>query len=397
MRAGDSFTMVNRGKTSFDAETFRLLYLPIIGTDAFALYQLMLSFSTGRISHFLEYLNIGLNPFVEALNKLTGLSLVHVYDDHTRLYFKVESPLNFEEFLADEFYRQLLISKIGENRVSGLSKTMEPKGKEVSKKFHEIYKVSFNQPDEPQGQGAHANNNFDMGAFQSLMTRQGLHFNDENKEVLALYALAEKFELNWYELFKLAEQTANADKSLNVSQLTHRLSATHEPQRPLSEFPKAFADLIVTSKAHEPEAFLKQIKAQAGGFVSNDERKILAHLSRQNLVPEVQNILIHYVLVQQKNATLSSSFVNTLANDWMRNKVFTAEKAVERIMERNEGAKAKAAQAAAAQAAKRPAKLKKEAPKWSNPNYENKTSQEQLAKLEKIRLESLKKLKGETE
>ena len=173
MRAGDSFTMVNRGKTSFDAETFRLLYLPIIGTDAFALYQLMLSFSTGRISHFLEYLNIGLNPFVEALNKLTGLSLVHVYDDHTRLYFKVESPLNFEEFLADEFYRQLLISKIGENRVSGLSKTIEPKGKEISKKFHEIYKVSFNQPDEPQGQGAHANNNFDMGAFQSLMTRQG--------------------------------------------------------------------------------------------------------------------------------------------------------------------------------------------------------------------------------
>lgn len=113
MRAGDSFTMLNRGKTSFDAEAFRLLYLPIIGTDAFALYQLMLSFSTGRISHFLEYLNLGLNPFIEALDKLSGLSLVRVYDDHTSLYFEVKSPLNFENFLADDFYRQLLISRIG--------------------------------------------------------------------------------------------------------------------------------------------------------------------------------------------------------------------------------------------------------------------------------------------
>ncbi len=102
MRAGDSFTMLNRGKTSFDAEAFRLLYLPIIGTDAFALYQLMLSFSTGRISHFLEYLNLGLNPFIEALDKLSGLSLVRVYDDHTSLYFEVKSPLNFENFLAKE-------------------------------------------------------------------------------------------------------------------------------------------------------------------------------------------------------------------------------------------------------------------------------------------------------
>ncbi|RZI48595.1 DnaD domain protein [Lactococcus kimchii] len=390
MRAGDSFTMINRGKTSFDAEAFTLLYLPIIGTDAFALYQLMLSFSTGRISHFLEYLNIGLHPFSEALDKLSALALVRVFDDHSTLYLEVKSPLNFENFLADDFYRQLLISRIGENRVAGLAKTLEPKGKEISKKFHEIYKVNFTA----ESQSAKQTNQLDMGAFQSLMERQALHFSDENKDRLTLYSLAEKFELNWYELFKQAESTANADKTLNMSNLIRKLSAQSEPQPALSEFPKAFADLILISKSHEPEEFLRQIKTQAGGFVSSDERKILANLARQNLPAQVQNVLIHYILIQQKNASLSANFVNTLANDWLRNKVFTAETAVKRILERNEQAANKATQAAARTTHTGPAKIKKAAPEWSNPNYENKTSQADLVKLEQIRLDSLKKLEN---
>lgn len=389
MRAGVSFTMLNRGKTSFDAETFRLLYLPIIGTDAFALYQMMLSFSTGRISHFLEYLNLGLNPFIEALDRLSALSLVRVYDDHSSLYFEVKSPLNFENFLADDFYRQLLISRIGENRVTALAKTMEPKGKEISKKFHEVYKVNFDREATPNQ--SLKENQFDMGAFKSLMERQGYRLSNENQDSLTLYSLAEKFELNWYELFKQAERTANADKSLNMNHLIRSLSATSQPQPALSEFPKVFADLIVVSKAHEPDEFIRQIKAQAGGFVSSDEHKILANLTRQKLPAEVQNILIHYVLVQQKNASLSPNFVNALANDWMRNKVFTAEAAVKRILEREEQATAKAK----TEVTKHSTKIKKEAPKWSNPDYENKTSQEELAKLEKIRLDSLKKLEGE--
>ena len=349
----------------------------------------MLSFSTGRISHFLEYLNLGLNPFIEALDKLSGLSLVRVYDDHTSLYFEVKSPLNFENFLADDFYRQLLISRIGENRVAALAKRMEPKGKEVSKKFHEVYKVSFDS--QAQQNPSNTNERFDMGAFKSIMERQGYHLNNENQDSLTLYSLAEKFELNWYELFKQAEKTANADKTLNMNNLMRSLSGASQPQPALSAFPKAFADLIVISKSHEPDDFIRQIKAQAGGFVSSEEHKLLTNLSRQNLPAEVQNILIHYVLVQQKNASLNPNFVNALANDWMRNEVFTAETAVKRILEREELAATKAKTGAE----KRPMKIKKEAPKWSNPDYENKTSQEELAKLEKIRLDSLKKLKGE--
>lgn len=246
----------------------------------------------------MEYLNLGLNPFIEALDKLSGLSLVRVYDDHTSLYFEVKSPLNFENFLADDFYRQLLISRIGENRVAALAKRMEPKGKEVSKKFHEVYKVSFDS--QAQQNPSNTNERFDMGAFKSIMERQGYHLNNENQDSLTLYSLAEKFELNWYELFKQAEKTANADKTLNMNNLMRSLSGASQPQPALSAFPKAFADLIVISKSHEPDDFIRQIKAQAGGFVSSEEHKLLTNLSRQNLPAEVQNILIHYVLVQQK-------------------------------------------------------------------------------------------------
>lgn len=390
MKAGDTFTVVNSGQLSFDEVTFTKLYMPIIGTNAFALYQLFQVFSEGRISRFLEYLNMGLPPFIEALDKLSALNLVEVYDNHPDLYFKVKSPLSYEQFLADDLYKQLLISKIGENQLVEMAKTKEVKGQNISRKFHEVYTANFSLSPEPKEL---AEEKFNLPAFKNLMKDQKLTFADENQDSLALFSLAEKFELNWYQLFKKVEQTADSSGTINLQATMRLLTNQAEPVPALSTFPKAFQDLIISSKSAKPVEFLGKIKQQAGGFVSNEERKILTLLTAQNISDQVQNILIHYVLIQQKNPSLNANFVNTVANDWLRNKVVSAEQAVQRIMERNQLAAAKVEQNKFS--AKPAGKVVKKAPEWSNTAYVNTTSDEERQRLEKIQSEMLKALGGE--
>ncbi|EKF51537.1 DnaD domain protein [Lactococcus garvieae] len=377
MRPGDSFSILNRGKISFDADTFSLLYLPIIGRDAFGLYQLLRVFSTGKISHFLEYLDFGLNPFIDALDKLSGIGLVRVFDKQPGYLLEVKSPLNFEEFLADDFYKQLLISRIGENKVNALATKNEPDALEVTKKFHEVYSVKF----EPTHTVAQTER-FDLSSFKSIMENQHLTFANVTQDILVLYSLAEKFDLNWYELFKAAERTANADKTLNTANLTRMLAGKSEPLPALSEFPQGFQDLIVISKEVSPRDFLTKLKQQAGGYASQEEIKILNNLSKQNIVDEVQNILIHYVLIQQENSSLNARFVNTLANDWLRHKVYNAEAAVKRILARQQQAKEKQT---SNKTHKSQGKLVKKAPEWSNASYVNTTSAEEIAKFEQYK------------
>ncbi|MEY8458290.1 DnaD domain protein [Lactococcus ileimucosae] len=377
MRPGDSFSILNRGKVSFDADTFSLLYLPIIGRDAFGLYQLLRVFSTGKISHFLEYLDFGLNPFIDALDKLSGIGLVRVFDQQPGYFLEVKSPLSFEEFLADDFYKQLLISRIGENKVQALAQKNEPNALEVTKKFHEVYSVKFERSsklDQPE--------KFDLTSFKSIMESQHLTFSNENQDILSLYSLAEKFDLNWYELFKAAEQTANADKTLNIANLARTLAGKSEPVPSLAEFPKGFQDLIVISKEVTPADFLSKLKQQTGGFASQEEMKILNHLTKQNIADQVQNILIHYVLIQQEKSSLNSSFVNTLANDWLRHKVYNAEAAVKRILEHQQKAEEKQK---SNKNHKNQRKLVKKAPEWSNASYVNTTSAEDIAKFEQYK------------
>lgn len=401
MRAGDSFTIVNRGKISFDAETFTLLYLPIVGSNAFALYQLLTTFSTGRISHFLEYLNIGLNPFLESLDKLSGLGLVKVFDDHTMLYFDVKSPLTYDEFLSDDFYKQLLISRIGENRVTGLSKKIEVKGQNISKKFHEVYKVDFDN--EPKA--AVSTDSFDMGAFELMMkdSRNNLgktyHFQDEVRDKLSLYSMAEKYELNWFQLLNLAMATAYKDGALNILELTKSLSQQQSPLPKLSEFPPAFAELVNSAKEgaqsvdkydNPSKRFLSTLKKSLGGFVSGDENWLVDDLKNNGLPPEVINVLIHYLLVQQKQPSLNKTLVNRIANEWKQNSIYSAELAVRYIIERPK---------IIAQRAKEKAKKNqnnftktvKAAPEWSDPNYEETISQSEITEFEKLQAERKKR------
>lgn len=217
MRPIDKFIVKNNEKISFDAGVFVMYYQPIIGLEGFALYQLLRVFpqQNGRLSDLLNQLDYGMNALELSIEKLSALKLMDIYDDHGRLTFVLHSHLTPEHFLSDPLYKQLLIDKIGQTAVDKLQLSNTFSGKNISKRFSDIYRVNDIQtPVEPSSQ---VTGSLDLAAFQAAMQQQGIQFSDETKDTLALYALSEKFGLDWYQLFKIAETTQNGDQSLNTA------------------------------------------------------------------------------------------------------------------------------------------------------------------------------------
>ncbi|HEY0221543.1 MAG TPA: DnaD domain protein [Lactovum miscens] len=372
MKPGDRYSILNKGKTSFDESTFAELYLPILGKTAFTLYGLLRSLPDGKFSNLLEYLNIGQARLEGSLDKLSALSLVKIYEQPKYFQILLRSPKSFEDFLSDQLFKQLLISKIGENKVKNFM-TLQPEGLDITKKFSEVFDPSLAEGLDESSEKI-SGDLLDLETFEKMMSDRGLHFINKSTDIIQLFSIAEKFGLDWYALFKLAEETANVDHTINTDAMLQRHVASKQP---LPKVDEAFSDLIRVAKAMEPEEFLTQIKRQVGGFVDASELKLLSNFSKQNISSEVQNILIHYALIQQGNASLRPTFVNRIANDWMRKKVVNAELAIERINNFDEESST----------SKKVTFSKREnvipEPVWSNPNYHEVASDDEVAEFKK--------------
>ncbi|MDR2977225.1 MAG: DnaD domain protein [Streptococcaceae bacterium] len=372
MRPGDKFSIVNSDKTSFDDATFSKLYLPILGKTSCMLYQLLRVTSSGKMSNLMEYLNVGQRQLEHAFDKLRAISLLHIYDCHSDFQFLLRSPRNFEDFLADDLLVQLLVKKIGKENVANFLSTNEIEGNELKVRFSDVF-MSDLQEEFTESPAMHQTSDFDLMSFKSLMAQRKYAFSDENKDILHLYSMSEKFGLDWYGLFKLAEATANADRTLNTDAMIRRYIADNEKKPELKT--QAAAELAQVAKSASPQDFLTQLKRQVGGFVSQDEMKLLSNFSKQKMTPEVQNVLIHYTLIREKNPTLTPAFVNKIANDWLRNGITTAEAAIAHIEEFDK--KAKKISSAGRK------KTVKAEPAWSNPDYNETATDEEVAAFKK--------------
>lgn len=395
----NQFSVINKKHLMWSADTLVHFYLPIIGFEAFTVYEYLALTDVSRISDILNHLNIGKNNFNEALDKLSAMDLLNVYTDKKQYQLELRSPKNPKDFLADEFYSRLLISKIGQEAFENLSQTAEKLPQKISKKFSDVYKINFSGIVE-SALPKEKDESFDITSFKSIMRKQHLTFKDENTDILRLYELADKCNLNWYEAFKLAEKTANADRSINIDAMLYDISAKNQDPVDLSTFSDDEKQLISIAKSVSPEDFLTSLKGQEGGFVTTDERKILVNLSRQNIESQVQNVLIHYSLIQTNQASLNEKFVDRIANDWKRNKVVTAELALKRILSFNQEKVARESQSSYARANNKADTTKSSAqvPTWHNEqDYKNETSSEELEKLERLRQEALRDIQGASE
>lgn len=377
MRPIDEFSYVKNNKVLLDSDSLSQLYHPVIGNHAVLLYEYLLAFfddgiKRHKFSEILNHLQLSMQEVEEALAILTAVDLLVLYQTRDAYVLKLQPALNRETFLANAIYRRLLEQRIGDVAVAELDVVLPDGARDVSKKFSDIFSVD----ETPKVPKKVSKNHFDLDSFERLMLRDGLQFKDEKADVVKIYSLADKYNMNWFDTYQLAKSTAINGK-ISPQRMTVQLEQKKMANNQTKEQFDAKEQVIIReAKQASAKEFLKKIKAPRRAVVTESERKVLEELANMSFLDEVINVMVLYTLNKTQSANINKPYIMKVANDFAYQKITTAEAAILKMRsftKRNKEHKAKA-------------KLTKtNVPEWTAKEYKHVATAEEKEKLEELR------------
>ena len=382
MKPNDRFSFLKNNRVSQDTSSLVQCYLPIIGQEALSLYLYAITFWDGGqkehlFSHILNHLNFGMPTLLQSFKVLSALDLLTLYQRGETYELQLHSPLSSQEFLSHSVYSRLLEKKIGDTAVSAM-KQAPSEGEALSVSLSQVF-PTLTEEVTPSESKSKLKNDFDLEHFQQLMARDGLRFEDEQADVLELFAIADEKKWTWFETYQLAKATAVA-QVISVKRMREKIA-----QKPAtSDFSPKEMTIIREAKNKTPLQFLAEIKQTRKGNITQSERELLHQMASLSLLDEVINIVLLLTFNKVDSANVNEKYAMKVANDYAYQKIRTAEEAVLRIRERQ--------QRGQEDQKSKTNSTKTNVPKWSNPEYKNQTSEETRLELERKKQEMLARL-----
>ena len=382
MKPNDRFSFLKNNRVSQDTSSLVQCYLPIIGQEALSLYLYAITFWDGGqkehlFSHILNHLNFGMPTLLQSFKILSALDLLTLYQKGETYELQLHSPLPIQDFLSHSVYSRLLEKKIGDTAVSAM-KQAPSEGEAFSVSLSQVFPTLTDEVT-PREFKSKLKNDFDLEHFQRLMARDGLRFENEQADVLELFAIADEKKWTWFETYQLAKATAVA-QVISVKRMREKIA-----QKPVSSdfSPKEMA-IIREAKSKTPRDFLQVLKQERKGYITQSERELLHQIESLGLLDEVINIVLLLTFNKVDSANVNEKYAMKVANDYAYQKIRTAEEAVLRIRERQ--------QKGQEDQKSKTSSTKTNVPKWSNPEYKNQTSEETRLELERKKQEMLARL-----
>ena len=385
MKPNTSFSFLKNNYLAPTGASFTHLYGPILGVQASQLYTFLLSlYDQGKekrlIAVVLNHLDLGFAHFLESLDRLIAMNLLEVFETDEGLQFRFLAPLEADQFFANVAYQKLLEKKIGEAAVRDFLPE-KPEGEKRKVNFASVFGIDGVST--PQRKVS----SFSLEHFKQLMVRDGLRFENEQEDLLVLYAITEEKNWTWYETYLLAKETA---VNLVISTKRMRQKLTQEPQeKGKDEFTPQERAIIREAKNKTSRQFLAGIKKARKAVVTQSERQVISDLARLGLLDEVINVILLLTFNKVASANLNEKYALKVGNDFAYEGIKMAEEAVLKIRQRQDSHLQKAKEKVANSGS---ATGKTNVPKWSQPNYTNQTSQEEQANLEQQKRALLEKL-----
>jgi replication initiation and membrane attachment protein len=372
------------------------LYQPIIESDALALYLTLVADSQDPTENefihldILNAMNVGMQRFIQARNKLEGIGLLKTFEkddsDLGRTFlYHLQEPVYAKNFFQDELYSFLLLSRVGERKFRQLVSLFEPAKwdeagyQEVTVSFMDAYRLDPQQFAANDQKLKQVNERFKDEKNELTLDENLLDWDFILYEAQRRYIRADNFDkafrqklvlyhsLYGYDVMELLDLLADHvslttgkidQKALDQSVLQkartrftkstekHDSSSEEEIRRFNTLKQNGYTEndlaLIRESENNAPMAFLKAIKAEKKSFVTDSEQWLLKSLvERSPLSTSVINVLIHYVLVVQNNASLTANYVNNIAAQWSELQIKTAEDAIKHVRDIVKSAKEK--------------------------------------------------------
>ena len=382
MKPNDRFSFLKNNRVSQDTSSLVQCYLPIIGQEALSLYLYAITFWDGGqkehlFANILNHLNFGMNTLLQSFKILSALDLLTLYQKGETYELQLHSPLSSQEFLSHSVYSRLLEKKIGDTAVSAM-KQAPSEGEVLSVSLSQVF-PTLTEEVTPIESKIKTKNDFDLEHFQRLMARDGLRFENEQADVLELFAIADEKKWTWFETYQLAKATTVA-QVISVKRMREKIAQ----KQVSSDFSPKELTIIKEAKTKTPLQFLAEIKQTRKGNITQSERELLYQMASLGLLDEVINIVLLLTFNKVDSANVNEKYAMKVANDYAYRKIRTAEEAVLRIRERQ--------QKGQEDQKSKTSSTKTNVPKWSNPEYKNQTSEETRLELERKKQEMLARL-----
>lgn len=363
----DTYTVVNKSLlNNDDRKNLIALYEPIIGPIAVALYltlwndldKLEITSDDLNHHHLMTIMKIDLNSLKIARETLEAVGLIRTFykEDNVNSYvYELYSPLTPKEFLNHPIFNVVLYNNIGKNeynKIKCLYQEVDFDTNEyidISKSINETFTSSNIVPEfdvrERETITVNAMDVIDFDLLISSIPNNILNEKSLNKKVRELINnLAFVYDLDTLKMAEIIRSTINEKGYIITEELRKSVRNYYtynnsgklptliyrtQPEylkTPMGDSSKR-ARIIYVFENTTPYDFLKS--KYKGVKPTNRDLKLLEYLTCDlELKPAVVNVLVDYVLRKNDNK-LNQAFVETIAGQWKRNGVETADEAMQ--------------------------------------------------------------------
>ena len=367
----DTYVVINKTILSeSDRRIITMLYQPIIGGIATNLYFTLCmdldknEFMSEEMSHhhLMTILGLSLDELKISREKLEAVGLLKTYfkerEEVNNYIYELFSPLSINEFFTHPVLNVVLYSVVGKKEYERVTNYFKiPKlnisdYEDITKSFSDVFNSSPSTVFENTLQnikdinklGININNKIDFDFLISSIPKETINektFNNDNRKLIE--DLSYIYNLNVEEIKNIVLSSLNdrlmIDKTMlrknarnyYLYQNNGKLPSVvykNQPEYLRSPIGKDSnrAKMIYTFETTSPYNFLKS--KNKGTKPTERDMKLIESLSIDlGLQPAVINVLIDYVL-RIKDNKLVKSYVETIAGQWKRLNIETAEEAM---------------------------------------------------------------------
>jgi len=366
----DTYTVINRTElTDYERKTIITLYEPIIGSNAVSLYftfwtDIERSFNRDtkfNHHHLMSSLKLGLEPVTIARRALESLGLLRTYyksGEVNDYCYEIYSPLTPYEFFNHPIFSVVLYNNVGSTEYNSLLEFYK-KQKSIPKDYEEItttLDVNFKsisainlntetELEKSESLGPNIDENYiDFALLFSSLPKDLVSekaFNKRTRNLINSLAFVYDFDtLKMCELLRMvinengvidkeklrlnARKYYQFNNSGSLPTLIYRTQPEHlkTPEGDMSNRGK----MIYIFENTSPYDFLRS--KYHGSEPTSRDLKLLEYLAVDlELKPSVINVLVDYVL-RSNNNKLTQAYVETIAGQWKRMNIETADKAM---------------------------------------------------------------------
>lgn len=374
-------------------KTMSMLYQPLVGSKAIALYQTLQNklekdcYESSEATHheLMAFLQMPLNEIYAARRMLEGIGLLRVYElktpsqDKTFVY-DIQPPMSPRAFFQDDVLSVFLYNRLGKSKYIqlrqrfGISAVPEA-AEEITASFNEVFaslhasEMASEPPPADEGTefigGSEPSrlqleeNGFDMELLKASLPS----FLDTSRLLTpslqqTVRRLAFVYQLSPIDMGKVIQESLSADDEVNTEDLRKKAKSHYrmehgaappalgnrtEHQEPAAAKERPVSEQEQMKQFYEQTSPVTFLRSVAGGATVPESDIYLVEelLFSYRLSPGVVNVLTDYVM-QKNNMKLSKALVYKIAGQWTRKKVHTVEDAMKLAKEEHKQAQERA-------------------------------------------------------